>query len=171
MATKLAEIGGERRLLDETAAACAAAERLMAAAREAVLPKVMAQGRIDNRLIEEQQLAAHGLAWLKVYVEALKAMAGWAQRLEDAGKLGERETLILKLAFGEYLARIAGGIPMNQVETVRPHDFGLGAREVERFLAERARGLRAISSSLGDKGRWLTKWKDGGLTAAVMGAA
>ena len=68
-------------------------------------------------------------------------MQDWAQRLRAAGRFGEREELIHRLAFAEYLARIAGGIPMNQVETVRPHDFGLGAREVERFLAEPVRSL------------------------------
>ena len=54
-------------------------------------------------------------------------MQDWALRLREAGRFGEREELIHRLAFAEYLARIAGGIPMNQVETVRPHDFGLGA--------------------------------------------
>ena len=68
-------------------------------------------------------------------------MQDWALRLREAGRFGEREELIHRLAFAEYLARIAGGIPMNQVETVRPHDFGLGPREVEQFLAEPVRAL------------------------------
>src|SRR5262249_51114347 len=36
-------------------------------------------------------------------------------------------------AFGEYLAQIAGGIPMSQVETVRPTALGVPRAEVRRF--------------------------------------
>ena len=141
MATQLAEVrptGTD--LLADTAAACAAADRFLAAARDAVLRKV-GGGRLDAALLDREQHAAHGLAWLKVYVAALQAMQDWAQRLREADRFGEREELIHRLAFAEYLARIAGGIPMNQVETARPHDFGLAAREVERFLAEPVRAL------------------------------
>ena len=98
-------------------------------------------GRLDAHLLDQEQHAAHGLAWLKVYVSALHAMQDWAVRLRGQGRLGEREELIHRLAFAEYLARIAGGIPMNQVETVRPHDFGLGPRQVEQYLAAPVRGL------------------------------
>ena len=33
------------------------------------------------------QAAAHGLAWLATYVEALRQMLGWAKRLEAEGRL------------------------------------------------------------------------------------
>ena len=142
MATQLAEVrAAGTDLLDEVAAACAAADRLLAAAHDGVRRKVLRDGRLDAGLLDQEQHAAHGLAWLKVYVASLHAMQDWAQRLRDRGRFGEREELILRLAFAEYCARIVGGIPMNQVETVRPHDFGLGAREVERFLAEPVRSL------------------------------
>ena len=139
MATKLAGIGThEARLPDDTAAAVAAAGRYLEAARGAVLRRVSRDGRPDNALLEREQLAAHGLAWLKVHVEALAAMQGWAERLTQAGRFGEREELIQRTAFATYLARIAHGVPMNQVETVRPHDLGVAARDVERLLAEPA---------------------------------
>ncbi|MGD9509183.1 MAG: acyl-CoA dehydrogenase family protein [Geminicoccaceae bacterium] len=150
MATQLAEVRATGTdLLADTAAACAAADRFLAAAREAVLRKVAAGGRPDAAALEREQHSAHGLAWLKVYVAALHAMRDWARRLREADRFGEREELILRLAFAEYCARIAGGIPMNQVETVRPHDFGLGAGEVERFLAEPVRSLiEAVTPAL-----------------------
>ena len=113
-------------------------------------------------------LTAHGFAWLKVYVEALRAMDGWGRRLREGGRFGEREELILRLAFAEYLARIAGGIPMNQVETVRPHDFGLGAREV--VLASGQRAWRLPLEDLAGlwRGEFVTLWRaPGGYTAAV----
>ena len=140
MATKLAEVrAAEPDLLSDTAAACAAAERFLAAAKQSVLRKVSRGGKVDSALIEQEQLAAHGFAWLKVYVEALRAMQGWAERLREGGRFGEREELIHRLAFAEYLARIAGGIPMNQVEIVRAYDFGLHPAAVEQFLTEPVR--------------------------------
>jgi (2S)-methylsuccinyl-CoA dehydrogenase len=39
--------------------------------------------------------------------------------------LGERESLILQIGFGEYLAQMAGGIAISQGEVVRPQDLGL----------------------------------------------
>jgi (2S)-methylsuccinyl-CoA dehydrogenase len=137
MATKLVEVrAGEPDLLADSAAALGAAERFLEAAKAAVLQKVSRDGKVDNALLEQEQFAAHGFAWLKVYVEALRAMLDWAQRLGAAGRFAEREELIHRLAFAEYLARIAGGIPMNQVEIVRPHDLGLGPKPVEQFVGE-----------------------------------
>ncbi|MFL5335332.1 MAG: acyl-CoA dehydrogenase family protein [Geminicoccaceae bacterium] len=142
MATQLAEVrAAGTDLLADTAAATAAADRFLAAARESVLRKVTRGGRLDAALLDQEQHCAHGLAWLKVYVAALHAMQDWATRVREAGRFSEREELIQRLAFAEYLARIAGGIPMNQVETVRPHDFGLPTREVEQFLAKPVRAL------------------------------
>jgi (2S)-methylsuccinyl-CoA dehydrogenase len=140
MATKLAEIHGEALpdLFEDTGAAIEAAARLMAAATEAVRAKVSRGGKIDAGLVEQEQLAAHGLAWLKVYVEALRAMQAWAERLRGEGRFGEREELIQRLAFTEYLARITGGIPMNQIEIVRPHDLGLDERAVQAFAGDDA---------------------------------
>ena len=42
--------------------------------------------------------AAHGLAWLATYVEALRQAARWAGELDAEGRLGEIERLILRLA-------------------------------------------------------------------------
>ncbi|MCK5166240.1 MAG: acyl-CoA/acyl-ACP dehydrogenase [Rhodospirillaceae bacterium] len=75
--------------------------------------------------IDDEQFAAHGLAWVATYASALEQMAGWAERLESAGNFGELEKLILQSAFGEYLNQMAGGIAMSQVETVRPADMAI----------------------------------------------
>ena len=87
--------------------------------------KVSRDGRILAALLDEHQAAAHGLAWLATYVEALREMRGWADRLREQNRLGEIECLILQIAFGEYLSQIQGGIPMSQGEISRPWDVGL----------------------------------------------
>ncbi|HJU32853.1 MAG TPA: acyl-CoA dehydrogenase family protein, partial [Hyphomicrobiaceae bacterium] len=61
---------------------------------------------------------------------------GWVNRLEPEGRLGEMEGLIASAAFGEYLAQLAGGIPMSQGETVRLSALGVPRAEIRRFEEE-----------------------------------
>ena len=116
-------------LLGLTAAAVAPAEALLATARARVAALVTVDGRVSGSAIEDNQTAAHGLAWLATYVESLRQMHAWAVRLEEQGKFGEVEQLILQIAFGEYLWQLSGGIQMNQAEIVRPQDLGLGQED------------------------------------------
>lgn len=106
--------------------ALAAAESYATLARAAVEQLVAPGGKLDGALIDQEQRAAHGYAWLATYVTALRETLRWAQRLRDAGKLGEVEALICQAAFGEYLAQITGGIAMSQGEIVRASDLGAG---------------------------------------------
>jgi (2S)-methylsuccinyl-CoA dehydrogenase len=112
-------------LLPATAEAVGAAAELLAHAGAAVRARVTEAGRVDRERLEREQHAVHGLAWLATYVEALRQMQSWALRLEAGGRFGELERGILQVAFGEYLARIAGGIPMSQGETVRLTALGV----------------------------------------------
>ncbi len=120
-------------LLSTCRDALAAADRFGAAARHAVAESVFAGGRIDAAQLEREQFAAHGFAWLATYIEALRQALAWAERLESAAALGEREALILRAGFGEYLAQLRGGIAISQVEIVRPCDLGIGAADLEAF--------------------------------------
>jgi (2S)-methylsuccinyl-CoA dehydrogenase len=108
--------------------AITAAERLLHHVKSAARGQVAAAGGLDAA-----QPAAHGLAWFATYVEALRQMLAWATRLEEAGRLGEMERLLVAAAFGEYLAQLAGGIPMSQGETVRAVALGVAQSEVRRF--------------------------------------
>ena len=119
-----------RTLIFAAERALAAAETVLRAARRRVGERVAPGGAIDAERLDQEQIAAHGLAWLATYVEALRQLAGWAQRLGAAGELGEAETLILRVGFGEYLAQMAGGIAMAQGEIVRPQDLGVGEDEL-----------------------------------------
>ena len=124
--------------------ALTAAYRLRDAAVASVRALVTSDGRLDAALMEREQHACHGLAWLEVYVEALAQMAAWSDRLAQAGKLSEREGLMRDWAMAEYLARIEGGIPMSQVEIVRPADLCLPEAAILAFSGDAAvRGLIA----------------------------
>ena len=114
-------------LLTLTKAAIPPAERLFEDARAAVKELVSKDGRVSGGLIEANQAAAHGLAWLATYVESLRQMQAWAERLQADGKFGEIEQMIHQIAFGEYLAQMRGGIPMSQGEIIRLSDIGVDA--------------------------------------------
>ncbi|MEM9268988.1 MAG: acyl-CoA dehydrogenase, partial [Pseudomonadota bacterium] len=103
-----------------TSAAIAPADALLSTAKSALSARVSTGARISGRALEADQYAAHGLAWLATYVESLKQMHAWAERLDQNGQFGEIEALLLQIAFGEYLAQMAGGIPMSQTEILRP---------------------------------------------------
>ncbi|MGY8995116.1 MAG: acyl-CoA dehydrogenase family protein, partial [Alphaproteobacteria bacterium] len=93
--------------MPRSAGALSAAEALYDAARRGVREMVVGpENRVDAKLVNRHQHAAHGLAWVATYVEALRQMLRWAQELEQAGKFGELEQLTLQIAFGEYLAQL-----------------------------------------------------------------
>lgn len=113
-------------LLALTAAVIPKMAALYDRARAALRADFLVDGKISNARLEADQTAAHGLAWLATYVEALRQMQAWAEKLTANGTFGEMEQLIHQIAFGEYISQIYGGIPMNQGEIARLADLGLG---------------------------------------------
>ena len=105
--------------------AVAAIEALFADARRVVADRVTIEGRTVSRVMDREQRASHGLAWLSTYVEALRQLLAYAQRLSESGSFGEIEELLVRIGSGEYLAQIFGGIPMSQGEIVRLSDLGV----------------------------------------------
>jgi (2S)-methylsuccinyl-CoA dehydrogenase len=128
-------------VIDDLLARCKAgldaAEAVMEQARLRVTAEVTRGGRIDAMAFDNAQFAAHGYAWLATYVEALRQLLDWATRLDATTRLRETEQLILQIAYGEYLAQIAGGLAMSQGEIVRPSDLGLTARDLSPLEAVR----------------------------------
>jgi (2S)-methylsuccinyl-CoA dehydrogenase len=114
--------------------AATSAEALAADAGRRVRAGVAtAEGRLSAERLEAEQHAAHGLAWLATYAEAVNQLAAYAERLQEAGRFGETETLLVRIGLGEYLDQIFGGIPMSQGEMVRPTtSLGLKPQEVAR---------------------------------------
>ncbi len=138
-------------LLSDLLATCgqglAAAQAYRAAARDALAERIAPGGKVDPELLEAEQFAAHGFAWLATYVAGLEQMLDWARRLEADGKLGEMEVLQLQAAFGEYLQQITGGIALSQVEIFRPSDLGLEAAAASLRDDKDASALMAAGNS------------------------
>jgi (2S)-methylsuccinyl-CoA dehydrogenase len=110
--------------------AVSAVDALFVDARRAVAERVKGTGAAAARVLDREQRAAHGLAWLATYIEGLRQMHALAERLTAAGQFGETEELLVSIGCGEYLAQIVGGIPMSQGEIVRLSDLGLPAAAI-----------------------------------------
>ena len=129
-------------LLKQCARSLAATERLLGLAVDGT------RAKIDNaRGIDGAQNAAHGLAWLATYVEALRQMLGWAERLQAEGRFAQTDQLLLSAAFGEYLAQIAGGIAMSQGEFVRLAHLGVSDNALGEFWSSGPAELFAQGTS------------------------
>ena len=118
-----------------------AAESVLRDATAGVRARVAVAAHTVERLLDREQRATHGLAWLATYVESVRRLADYAARMHDAGTLGEIEELIVQIGIGEYLAQILGGIPMSQGEYVRPVDLGLAPAAVAERMAGPLAGL------------------------------
>ena len=94
-------------------------------AKEQVSKLVLVDGKVSKDHLNQEQHAAHGLAWIATYKETLREMLNWATNLESENRFTEYEKLILQIIFSEYLYQIKTGIPMSQLEAIRPQDLGL----------------------------------------------
>jgi (2S)-methylsuccinyl-CoA dehydrogenase len=128
-------------LLAATGRALATAESVLATAQAQLIARVAARGAVEPERLTDEQLAGHAFAWMASYVEALRQIRNWAVRLDAGSLFGDVERLILKISYGEYLAQLAGGIPMAQGEFARPQDLGLADSTIAPLRAGEAGGF------------------------------
>jgi (2S)-methylsuccinyl-CoA dehydrogenase len=137
--------------------AARAAADLVAEATRRVRARVAVGGRVAPEALEREQHAAHGLAWLATYGEALRELAAYAERLSAEGRLGETEDLLVRIGMGEYLDQMFGGIPMSQTEIVRPAALGLPGRDLARFRTEAVDILIDGGNTAGNRARLVAR--------------
>ena len=121
-------------LVEMATRALPAAEQLYVETRQSVGQLVIKDGRVSGALVEQNQTAVHGLSWVATYVEGLRQMLAWAERLSEEDRLGELEQLMVQAAFGEYLSQLSGGISISQLEIVRPVDLGVSDDALHTFI-------------------------------------
>lgn len=107
-----------------------AAEGLLADSAITVRARVAPDRHILESNLMREQRAAHGLAWLATYVEAVRQLIAYAERMRERDRFGDVEELTVRIALGEYVAQIFTGIPISQSEIVRPCDLGLSLAAV-----------------------------------------
>jgi (2S)-methylsuccinyl-CoA dehydrogenase len=137
----------EHELVELARETTAAVDALLADAVARVRERVMVEGHAVARLFDREQRATHGLAWLATYVEAVRQLASYAERMAGNDTLGEMEEHLVRIALGEFLAQIVGGIPMSQGEVVRPADLGLSMAQVSARINPMVEGLIASGNT------------------------
>ena len=83
-----------------------------------------------------------------------------AERMAGDGTLGEMEEHLVRIALGEYLAQIVGGIPMSQGEVVRPADLGLSMAQVAARINRMVEGLIASGNTAERRARLVELMRD-----------
>jgi len=124
-----------------------AARELVELVRQGVWQAVARDGKPDAALIEQEQHAVHGFAWLTTYEQTLRQLADHAARMGAEGRFGELEALLAQIAFAEYLHQMVGGIPMSQTEVFRPTDLGLRAADIDACLNPQGRRLMTLGNT------------------------
>lgn len=150
----------ESELMGLAREAVAAAETILADATAKVRERVVVEGHTVGRLVDREQRATHGLAWLATYVEALRQLAAYARRMSREDSLGEMEEHLVRVGIGEYLAQIIGGIPMNQSEVVRPNDLGLSLAEVSAHINPSVESLLATGNTAERRARLIALMRE-----------
>jgi (2S)-methylsuccinyl-CoA dehydrogenase len=120
-----------------------AATAFSEACTKAIAARLAPGGKIDGAAFEREQHAAHGLAWIATYAEALRQIASYAKRMEADGRFGELEALLAQIGAAEYAAQLHGGVMMSQGETVRAHELGVSESDLAAFLTPEVRALIA----------------------------
>ena len=154
--------------IEQARTAVAAIEALLQDATATLRERIIVEGHIVSRLLDREQRAAHGLAWLATYVEAVRQLVAYAERMSAAGRFGAIEEAVVRIGLGEYLAQIAGGIPMSQGEIARLTDLGLSAAQVAARLGGPVEALIADGSTAERRAR-LTELMRGDSQHATVG--
>ena len=108
-----------------------AVETLLARASASLRERLSEGGRLSAAKIEREQHAAHGLAWLATYVEAIKQLGGYARRMSAEGRLSETEELLTCIGLGR-LELGCIGLPAHHVQAA--------ARAGERAVQSQVEG-------------------------------
>jgi (2S)-methylsuccinyl-CoA dehydrogenase len=137
----------EHELIELGREAVIALDALLADAVRKVGERVVVEGHPVAKLFDREQRATHGLAWLATYVEAVRQLAAYTERMVGSDAFGELEENLVRIGMGECIAQIVGGIPMSQGEVVRPSDMGLSAAQVASRINPTLEGLVATGNT------------------------
>ena len=131
--------------LPELQPAVDAIESLYKRALPRVVDRVSEGGKIARKKLEANQLAAHGLAYIAVELEASRQMVAWVSAVKAAGGNGEFEQRIAAAYVGEVLRELAGGVNLGACETIGLDELGLTSKDVAETIG--AASLDAVRSA------------------------
>jgi (2S)-methylsuccinyl-CoA dehydrogenase len=138
---------------EQVRAAADALQVLLDEATSRMRARVVVDGKVSAGKLEAEQHAAHGLAWLATYVQAVRELASYSERMSAEGRFGAIEEMLVRVGAGEYCEQVFTGIPMSQGEIVRLSAFGIDAQEVAGFRSEAVEALIAGGNTVANRAR------------------
>jgi (2S)-methylsuccinyl-CoA dehydrogenase len=139
--------------------ALASLEQLFKSAREKVRGRVRGDaGKLSAKRLDEEQLAAHALAYLAVELEAVKQLHAWHARVG-----GEVEARIADLYTAEVVRSLRGGVDLGQTELISLAELGADETVLAASIARptvaswadettRAKGYLELARLAGEQG-------------------
>ena len=131
------------------------------AALQNVRASLIVDGKLSRSNLEREQHSSHGLSWIAAYRATLKEMVNWASDLVNQNSFNEIEKLILQITFSEYCTQIKSGIPMSQLEFIRPQDLGLKNGLFNENGTDEFNDLVLNGNSAEDRSKLASLLKDG----------
>jgi len=110
-------------------------EKLYAAARDRVKARVSEGGKIVAKRLDEEQLAAHALAFLASELHAARQIVEWAAAVNASGEGSEYETRIAETYVAELVRALRGGVDLGQTELVPLTEMGIDDAFVRASIA------------------------------------
>jgi (2S)-methylsuccinyl-CoA dehydrogenase len=110
--------------------ALASVERLFAEARGRVRARVAGEdGKVSLSRLDDEQLAAHALAYIGVELEAARQLSLWHGRVG-----GDLEGAIADLYTAEVVRSLRGGVDLGQTELISLAEMGLDSDALARSI-------------------------------------
>lgn len=105
------------------------------------------EGKPSGKLLNQEQLAAHGLAYLATETNAAKAALAWAE------KGGVLEQAIAAAYVGELARTLLGGVNLGPCETVSLEELGLSEADVAETVGQSS--VREFSQTHASAGAYI----------------
>ena len=100
-------------------------------ARKHARAQVQHQGKLSNELLNQHQLAAHALAYLRTDLEACTQLASWAARVG-----GPHEKALAEAFVGECLRSLASGVCLSSAERVSMAELGMSRGHLQALIGD-----------------------------------
>ncbi len=135
-------------------AATRAAEALLADATAKVRERVVLEGRPSARLLDREQRATHGLAWFATYVEAVRQLTAYAERMQERGLLTEIEAADRSHRAWRISGRRCRAASRSaRARSCGPSDLGLSAAAVAARLTAEVEELIVTGNTAENRAR------------------
>jgi len=115
-------------------AAVVALDQLFAAARDGIRGRTTSSGKVVPKLLDDEQLAAHALAYLATEIEAARQLAAWARRVEAETGSSEHADRIALTYIAELARSLRGGVDLGQTELIALSELGVARATLDSTL-------------------------------------